>query len=117
MRTLAAVLFLATLWFALPDRATPVVAQEKPGVVKWEYAELTYRTIPGRGPGKDPDGKEVPAREGATTVRWTTGAEDVSLKGWGELADKLKVQLKAKLKSPSGKSRTVKKKLTLKPKS
>ncbi|MGH2959309.1 MAG: hypothetical protein ACRDKE_06870, partial [Solirubrobacterales bacterium] len=30
---------------------------------------------------------------------------------------KLKVQLKAKLKSPSGKSRTVKKKLTLKPKS
>src|SRR5687767_10039248 len=92
MRILAASLFVTTLLFALPERSS--TAQEKPAPVKWEYAELSYRSTPGRGPGKDADGKEVPAKDGTITLRWTTGAEEISLKGWGELAEKLKVQLK-----------------------
>ena len=32
---------------------------EKP--VRWEYAELSYRNVPGRPAGKDAEGKEVAA--------------------------------------------------------
>jgi hypothetical protein len=94
MRTLAAVLLLAALWFTLPARPTPATAQEKPGAPRWEYAELSYRGNPGRPAFKDKDGNEQPATPGTMAVRWTTGAEEVSVKGWDELGEKLKVEVK-----------------------
>jgi hypothetical protein len=67
-------------------------AQEKRA--KWEYAELVYRTVPARPAGKDKDGNEVPAVPAGVSIRWTTGAGEVNVKGWDELAEKLKTTLK-----------------------
>jgi hypothetical protein len=69
-----------------------VSAQEKR--VKWEYAELMVRSTPARPAGKDKDGNEVPGGEPKTTIRWTTGAGEINLKGWDELAEKLKATVK-----------------------
>ena len=91
MRVSAFVALVATLGFAVSARTA--FAQDK-AVVKWEYAELSFRGFPGRPAGKDNDGNEVPASPGTLTVRWTTGADDLSIKGWDELAEKLKVTLK-----------------------
>lgn len=71
----------------------PVSAQEKR--VKWEYGELAVsRTFPARPAGKDADGNDVPAVPAKTIIRWTTGAGDVSVNGWEELAEKLKAPVK-----------------------
>jgi hypothetical protein len=72
--------------------STAALADDKP--VKWEYAELSFRGQPGRPAGKDKDGNEAPATQGTLSLRWTTGTDDISVKGWDELAEKLKVQLK-----------------------
>jgi len=67
--------------------AAPALGDKPP---KWEYAELTYRTIPARPGGVDADGKEVPATPSSVTIRWISGAGEAEVKGWDELADKLK---------------------------
>src|SRR4051812_14436672 len=67
--------------------AAPALGDKPP---KWEYAELTYRTVPGRPGGVDADGKEVPATPASVSIRWISGAGEVDVKGWDELADKLK---------------------------
>jgi hypothetical protein len=77
MRTLVAVF----CGFALVQ---PVAAQEKQA--KWEYAELVYRDTSGRGK----DGNQAPTM----TIRWTSGAGELSVNGWEELAGKLKTKFK-----------------------
>jgi hypothetical protein len=67
--------------------AAPALGDQPP---KWEYAELTYRNVPGRPALIDGDGKEVPATPASVTIRWISGAGEVEVKGWDELADKLK---------------------------
>ena len=94
MRTLAAALCAVALGLMLSDRPVPVTAQEKAVVVKWEYAEMAYRSTSGRPAIKDKDGNEQPAIQPTVTIRWTTGTEEVSVKGWDELGEKLKVQVK-----------------------
>ena len=77
-------------------------AATRPAPVRWEYAELSYRNVPGRPAGKDADGNEVPATPDTVTIRWTTGAEEVSLKGWDEFADQLKAAPFRKDAAPAG---------------
>ena len=67
--------------------AAPALGDKPP---KWEYAELAYRTLPARPGGVDADGKEVPATPSSVSIRWISGAGEVEVKGWDELADKLK---------------------------
>lgn len=57
---------------------------------KWEYAELSYRNVPGRPKTTDAEGNEVPATSPSMTIRWTTAASETTAKSWEELADKLK---------------------------
>ncbi len=81
MRTATCVLFLAL--------STTALADDKP--VKWEYAELSHRSGPVvKGKGDN----EATTVEYVTTIRWTTGSDDMSAKAWDEMAEKLKVQLK-----------------------
>jgi hypothetical protein len=96
MRFHAASLYIAVLLLTISQGSSP--AQEKAvakkEVIKWEYAELSYRTLPQRPAGKDADGNEVPATAASTTIRWTTGSDEFTLSGWGELAEKMKVEFK-----------------------
>lgn len=91
MRLIALGSFVLALMIAFCGQTA--TAQEK-AVAKWEYAELSFRTLPGRPAGKDAEGKDVPAKESTTTIRWTTGADDLTLNGWGEMAEKMKVEFK-----------------------
>src|SRR4051794_12302639 len=68
-------------------RAAPALGDKPP---KWEYAELTYRNLPGRPARSDTDGNEVPAVPASVSIHWISGAGEVEVKGWDELADKLK---------------------------
>jgi hypothetical protein len=72
---------------ATTGTAAPNLGDKPP---KWEYAELTYRTLPGRPAGVDVDGKEVPAIPTSVSIRWISGTGEVEVKGWDELAEKLK---------------------------
>jgi hypothetical protein len=86
MRTL----LLSSILVLIPATAAtaaPALGDKPP---KWEYAELTYRTIPARPGGVDADGKEVPATPSSVSIRWISGTGEVEVKGWDELADKLK---------------------------
>jgi hypothetical protein len=67
--------------------AAPALGDKPP---KWEYAELTFRTMPGRSAGTDDDGKEIPAVPASVSINWVTGAGEVEVKGWHELAEKLR---------------------------
>jgi hypothetical protein len=67
--------------------AAPALGDKPP---KSEYAELTFRNLPGRPGGFDADGKEVPATPASVSIRWISGAGEVEVKGWDELAEKLK---------------------------
>lgn len=62
---------------------------------KWEYAELTYRTVR-MAPA---EGEEAP-RTGYT-IRWTNGSDEYEAKSWGEVADKLKLAAFKKDGSPA----------------
>lgn len=66
--------------------AAPALA-EKP---KWEYAEVTFRTIPARAGGVDADGNQVAATPSSMVIRWLSVAGEVEAKSWAELAEKLK---------------------------
>jgi hypothetical protein len=84
--------------FALLALASAGQAQEPgknpfgqgPEKVRWEYAELTYRTSPGRPVVRTKDGTELPAVPATTTVRWALGDTEVEAKGWDDMAEKLK---------------------------
>jgi hypothetical protein len=67
--------------------AAPALGDKPP---KWEYAELTFRNIPARLAGTDADGKEIPATPASVSIRWINPTGEVEVKGWDELADKLK---------------------------
>ena len=84
MRTLCltAVLLVASL-----SPAAPALGDKPP---RWEYAELTFRTRAARPAGVDADGKEVAAVPATVSIVWITAAAEVDVKGWDELADKLK---------------------------
>ena len=84
MRTLS---LIALLLLAAFSPAAPALG-DKP---RWEYAELTYRTTPGRPAGVDADGNAVPAVPSSIVIRWISGAGEIEAKGWGDLAQKLKV--------------------------
>lgn len=86
MRTfpLCSALLLA---IALVGTAAPALGDKPP---KWEYAELTFRNLPGRPAGTDADGKEIPATPASVSIRWINPTGEVEVKGWDELADKLK---------------------------
>src|SRR5688500_7625251 len=58
---------------------------------RWEYAELTYRNLPGRPAGVDGDGNEIPAVPPSVSLKWISGAGEIEAKGWTDLAEKLKV--------------------------
>jgi len=75
------------LGFATAAFAAPALGDRPP---KWEYAELTYRTIPARAGGVDPDGKEIPATPASASIRWVTGAGEIEAKSWAEFAEKLR---------------------------
>ena len=78
----------ALLVFAATAPAAPALGDRPP---KWEYAELSYRTSPGRPGGVDADGKEVAAVPASIAIKWVTPAGEVDVKGWDELIAKLKV--------------------------
>jgi hypothetical protein len=82
MRTLILLLAVATV-----VTAAPALGDKPP---KWEYAELSYRSVPGRPAGTDEDGKEIPAVPASMAIQWVTATGEVQVKGWDELADKLK---------------------------
>ena len=75
------------LGVATASPAAPTLPDKPP---KWEYAELTYRNIPARPGGVDADGKEIPPVPASVSIRWITGAGEMDVKGWEELAEKLK---------------------------
>lgn len=83
------ILLSATLLLGLASSlsAAPALGAKPP---KWEYAELTYRALPARGGGVDADGNVVAAIPASVSIRWVTGAGEVDVKGWEELAEKLK---------------------------
>src|SRR5262245_31795887 len=78
---------MLSLFVATAATSAPALSDRPP---KWEYAELTYRTIPARPGGVDADGKEVAGTPASMTIRWVTGAGEVEAKGWSELAEKLR---------------------------
>jgi hypothetical protein len=80
--TISGLLFAAALGTAAPALG------EKPA--RWEYAELTFRTTPARPAGVDGDGNEVAAVPAAMTIRWINKDGEIEVKGWVELAEKLK---------------------------
>ncbi len=84
MRAPATALF-AALCFALADRPAPAAAQEKPAAAKWEYGELTYRVTRSANEG---------GVSRATVIKWTTGAGELSVNAWAELAERLKAEAK-----------------------
>jgi hypothetical protein len=69
--------------------AVPTPSDKPP---KWEYAELSFRSTPGRPARVDPDGLQIEAVPATMTIRWITNDGEVDAKGWDDLADQLKVK-------------------------
>jgi hypothetical protein len=84
MRTLSLTALLLTAGLSL---AAPQLGEKPP---KWEYAELSYRTIPARPGGVDADGNQIAAVPASAAVHWISGAGEIDAKSWEELAEKLK---------------------------
>jgi len=82
-------LLTAALLLALTSTApaAPALGDKPP---KWEYAELSFRNVPGRPALIDNDGNEIPAVPASAQIRWINPAGEVEVKSWDELADKLK---------------------------
>jgi hypothetical protein len=74
---------------SLPAAAAPAPPDKPP---RWEYAELSYRAVPGRPGGVAADGTEVPATPSSVTVHWITKDGEAEAKDWAELAEKLKAK-------------------------
>jgi hypothetical protein len=85
MRTLSLTAFLLT---ATLGSAAPALAEKPP---RWEYAELTFRNLPGRPKGIDADGNEIAAVPPSMTVKWVSGSGEMTVRSWEELAEKLKL--------------------------
>ena len=84
LRTLSLV---AVILLAAYSAAAPALAPRPP---RWEYAELMYRSSSARPAGVGPDGTEVPAVAAAVAIHWISGAGEIEVKGWSDLAEKLK---------------------------
>ena len=84
MQRLSIFSFLA---LAAITQAAPNLNEKPP---KWEYAELSYRTSPGRPGGVDANGNEIPATPATVTIKLISGTSEVDAKSWAELAEKLK---------------------------
>jgi len=93
---LAGALALVTF---VPRGTTAPALGDKP--VRYEYAELSYgRILPdqpqfgggGRGGGQfgGQPGGGGPGGRVTTTIKWTTGEEEVEVQEWSQLGDKLK---------------------------
>jgi hypothetical protein len=74
------------LGLAASGLAAPGLPDRPP---KWEYAELTYRSVTRPG-GRGADGDPVALAPPTITIRWITAAGELEVKGWDELATKLK---------------------------
>jgi hypothetical protein len=59
-------------------------------VVKWEYAELTYRRYAGFPGGVTATGTVFPGQPDTEVIRWVTAEGEVEAKGWADLAERLK---------------------------
>jgi hypothetical protein len=59
-------------------------------VVKWEYAELTYRRDPGHPSRMTPSGTVIPAQPDTEVIRWVTADGEIEARGWDNLAERLK---------------------------
>ena len=84
LRTLSLV---AVILLAASSAAAPALSPRPP---RWEYAELMYRSSSARPAGVGPDGTEVPAVAAAVAIHWISGAGEIEVKGWSDLAEKLK---------------------------
>lgn len=82
------ILSLTALLLAVTVQAAPGLPEKPP---KWEYAEVTFRTTPARPGGLDPNGNEVAPTPATVTIRWITATGEAEMKGWAEMAEKLKV--------------------------
>jgi hypothetical protein len=83
------ILSLTTLLLAAAlSSAAPALAEKPP---RWEYAELTFRNVAGRPKGVDADGNEVAAVPPSMLIKWVSGAGEMTVKSWEELAQKLKL--------------------------
>jgi len=83
MKKLACILLLALSTVSIADD------------VKWEYAEMSSRTVPGRPALKDKEGNERAAVPDTITIKWVSGSEEFEVKNWGEMAEKLKAPFMA----------------------
>jgi hypothetical protein len=88
---------VAVLAIALAPASAPAAPALGDKPVKFEYAELQFRmTVVARAailpaPGAVPPAGVAGAAAAGPTVRWTTGDDEVIVKSWEELAEKLKV--------------------------
>ena len=80
LRTLSLV---AVILLAAYSAAAPALAPRPP---RWEYAELMYRSSSARPAGVGPDGTVA----AAVAIHWISGAGEIEVKGWSDLAEKLK---------------------------
>lgn len=74
-------------WSALAVTAAPGLSEKIP---KWQYAELNFRTVPGRPAGATEDGAEIPAVPASMLIRWLTATGETEVKSWADLAESLK---------------------------
>jgi hypothetical protein len=81
--SLTALLLVTTL-----GSAAPVLAEKPP---RWEYAEVTFRSLPGRPKTVDADGNEVAAVPPSMSIKWIAGSGEMTVKSWEELSEKLKL--------------------------
>ena len=83
MRTLSA---LALLVVASAGQAQP------PERVRWEYAELSVRSVSpgffGKDKGEQP---KAATTDSSTTVKWTTDKEEATFAGYADFAEKVKL--------------------------
>lgn len=84
MRTFSVTTLILSAAFAT---AAPALG-EKPA--RWEYAELTFRTIAARPAGVDADGNQIPAVPASMSIRWISKEGEIEARGWIELTEKLK---------------------------
>ena len=72
--SLTAVLLAATL-----SSAAPALAEKPP---RWEYAEVSFRSLPARPKTVDADGNEVPAVPASMSIKWVSGTGEMTVKSW-----------------------------------
>jgi hypothetical protein len=96
---------LALVTFVPRGTTAPALGDKPP---RYEYAELTFSQVPERqqvlgGAGQQgPGGRRGVGIGGvSTSIRWTTGEEEIEVQEWSDLADKLKAPAPKKESPPS----------------